>query len=126
VSDTTTIASPRPIERVVRMLEWRPAAGNSSLLGKATVRFAGGWIVAGIPIFRRADGTLSAGTPDAPLVGPDGQHLTDDAGKRRYGKIISFDGAEAGRRWNDMVLAAVTEDGITTAAPFGRLEGPSC
>jgi hypothetical protein len=107
-----------PCERIARMLEWRPATGNSSLLGKATIRFNGGWIVPGVPIFRRADGSLSAGTPDAPLVGPDGVQLVDNAGKRRYGKVISFDGSEARRRWNDVVIAAVTEGGIT-GAPEG-------
>jgi hypothetical protein len=112
---TTTIVAHRPAERIARMLEWRPSAGNSSLLGKATIRFAGGWIVSGIPIFRRADGSLSAGTHDAPLVGPDGVQLLDDAGKGRYGKVISFDGTEARRRWNDAVIAAVSEGGITSA-----------
>jgi hypothetical protein len=110
---SVTIAPPR--ERIARMLEWRPAAGTSSLLGKATIRFNGGWIVTGVPIFRRADGSLSAGTPDAPLVGPDGAQLVDDAGKRRYGKVISFDGSEARRRWNDAVVDAVIAAGITGA-----------
>jgi hypothetical protein len=35
-----TLAPPRPPERLARMLEWKPAAGNSTLLGKATIRFA--------------------------------------------------------------------------------------
>jgi hypothetical protein len=113
MSGTTqqVVVAPRG-ERMARMLEWRPAAGNSALVGKATIRFPGGWIVSGIPIFRRADGTLSAGTPDAPLVGPDGQQLVDDEGKKRYGRVISFDGAAARERWNDAVLAAVAEGGI--------------
>jgi hypothetical protein len=111
---SVTIATPR--ERIARMLEWRPAAGNSSLLGKATIRFNGGWIVAGVPIFRQADGSLSAGTPDAPLIGPNGAQLIDDAGKRRYGKVISFEGSEARRRWNDAVVDAVTAAGITGTA----------
>jgi hypothetical protein len=109
-----TIAPPR--ERIARMLEWRPAAGNSSLLGKATIRFNGGWIVTGVPIFRRADGSLSAGTPDAPLVGPDGVQLVDDAGKNRYARIISFETPESRRRWNDAVVDAVTAAGITGTA----------
>jgi hypothetical protein len=120
-----TIALSRPPERIARMLEWKPATGNSSLLGKATIRFSGGWIVSGVPIFVRADGSLSAGTPDSPLIGPNGQQLVDDAGKRRYGRIIAFDGPEARRRWNDAVLAAVIDGGIT-ASSAARIGAPAC
>jgi hypothetical protein len=104
--------SRRQTDRITRLLEWRPASGNSALVGKASIRFSGGWIVSNVPVFRRADGSLSAGPPDAPLVGADGQQLTDENGKKRYTKIISFETQDARARWNEAVLAAVAEAGI--------------
>jgi hypothetical protein len=68
-------------------------------------------------------------------VGPDGQQLVDEAGKRRYGKVVSFDGAEARSRGNDMVIATVADGGIAAGSaaprivPEARLrhdEAPSC
>jgi len=94
-----------------RLVEWKPLA-SGALLGKATIAFTGGWIVAGIPIFRRADGSLSAGGPDTPVVGSDGVQLRDGEGRRRYAKVISFETSEARERWNRAVLDALRVAGI--------------
>lgn len=97
---------------VCRLLEWKPISDNPSLVGRCTVCFSGGWIVSGIPIFRRGDGTLSAGTPSVPLLDPNGVQLRDETGKRRYSAIITFETREARSRWNDAILAALSEGGV--------------
>jgi hypothetical protein len=104
-------------ERVARVLNWQPVDGNPSLIGKATVTFAGGWTVPSIPIFKRADGSLSAGTPSYPVVGPDGVQQRDEAGKRQYTAALFFTDNQGRRRWSELVLAALADAGITGAAP---------
>jgi hypothetical protein len=105
-----------PGERIARLVEWKPSAGQSSaLIGKATICFAGGWTISGIPVFQSADGSLSVGTPDAPLVDRDGVQLRDENGKRRYGKIISFATPDARKRWQRLALGALAAAGITGA-----------
>jgi len=112
-------SAPRPVDdrhqlksSVARLVEWRPVENNPSLVGRATVRFAGGWTVSSIPIFRRADGSLSARVPSSPIIGPDGTHLRGDDGKKKYAAIISFEGKEAKARWDSAVLAALHDAGI--------------
>jgi hypothetical protein len=106
----------QPGERIARLVEWKPTTGQSgALIGKATICFAGGWTISGIPVFQGADG-LSVGTPDAPLVDRDGVQLRDENNKRRYGKIVSFSTAEARKRWQILVLAALAAGGISGAA----------
>jgi len=53
-------------ERICRLVQWAPFKNNPSLIGRATIAFAGGWIVVGIPIFRSKDG-LSVGVPAFPI-----------------------------------------------------------
>ncbi len=99
-------------EPVCRVLEWKPTEGNPTLAGRVSVCFQGGWIVSGIPIFRRRDGSLGAGSPSAPIVGPDGVQLTDDAGKRRYAQVITFESDAAIRRWDAAICAALIKGGV--------------
>jgi hypothetical protein len=104
---------PVPVsERPCRISEWRPFDGGGSLIGKATVQFRNGLVVAGVPVFRRGDGSLSVGTPDAPLVDADGQQLRDADGKRRYAKVISFATQDGRERWNRTILGALADAGI--------------
>lgn len=70
-----------------------------------------GWVVARIPIFRRADCSLSVGVPSAPEVDRDGVQQRDAAGKRKFWSMISFTG-NSRDRWNRMVLAALADAGI--------------
>jgi hypothetical protein len=117
-TETRSLQPHQPVarsERGCRVIDWKPF-DTGGLIGKATITFAGGWTVAGIPIFRRADGSLSAGTPDAPLVDASGNQLRDAEGKRRYSKIISFENAAARDRWNRAVLAALADAGIGGAS----------
>jgi hypothetical protein len=100
-------------EPVCRVLDWKPTQGNPTLAGRASVCFQGGWIVSGIPIFRRPDGALAAGSPTAPLVGSDGMQLTDNVGKRRYAQIISFESEAARRRWDAAICAALAKGGVS-------------
>jgi hypothetical protein len=108
----TQVASPRTGEHIARLVDWRPVADNPSLLGRATVVFSGGWGAPGIPVFRRADGSLSVGPPSYPIVGQDGVQQRDDAGKRQYTAALFFADAAARKRWNDLVLAALADAGI--------------
>jgi hypothetical protein len=105
----------QPSERIARLVEWKPTTGQSgALIGKATICFAGGWTISGIPVFQGADG-LSVGTPDAPLVDRDGVQLRDESNKRRYVKVVSFATSEARKRWQVLVLGALAAGGITGA-----------
>jgi hypothetical protein len=102
------IARPDP---VCRLVDWKPY-GKGALLGKATIAFASGVIICGIPVFRTNTGGLSAAGPDAPLVDSEGIQLRDADGKRQYGKVIKFQTPAARDRWSRMVLAALADAGI--------------
>jgi hypothetical protein len=104
--------SVRTEPRVCVLREWKPNTNPGSLAGKATVAFTGGWIVSNIPVFRRGDGSLSAGAPDMPLVGPDGAQRVGEDGKRRYTQVISFETPAARTRWNDAIVRALSDAGV--------------
>ena len=60
--------------RACRLVEWKPwSQPNNSLLGHCAVAFAGGWVVHAIPVFRRVDGSLSVGAPNAAQLDTDGR-----------------------------------------------------
>jgi hypothetical protein len=103
-------------DRVCRLVEWKPwSQPNPSLIGHCAVAFAGGWIVHAIPVFRRADGSLSAGAPNAAQLDGEGRIKQRD-GKRDYKAILTFETTEARDRWQSMVLGALAAGGITSAA----------
>lgn len=115
---SSTSAVSRPASSVrrptpCRLLEWKPVNDNVSLVGRCTVCFSGGWIVSGVPIFRRADGSLSPGTPSVPLLDANGLQLRDEHGKRAYAAIIKFESREARDRWDDAILTALRDGGVT-------------
>jgi hypothetical protein len=105
-----------PGERACRLVEWKPGPGNSALAGRASIAFSGGWVISSIAIFRGTDGSLSAGVPSAPIIGPDGAQLLDVDGKRRYAQVISFETKAARERWNRAILGALAAAGIAGAA----------
>lgn len=109
---TDALVERQPRSSICRIAEWRPIDGNPTLAGRCTVTFGGGWTIAGVPIFRRADGTLSAGVPSIPLLGADGTHLRDDSGKKRYLPIVTFESDEARTRWRDAIADALADAGI--------------
>jgi hypothetical protein len=99
------------------LTEWKPwPHPNNSLLGHATVAFAGGWVVSAIPAFRRADNSISVGVPNVPQLDAVGRVRLKPDGKRDYRPVISFQTPEARERWQRMVLAALAVGGITGAA----------
>lgn len=103
----------RQDERSCRLIEWKPwPFDNPSLLGHCAVAFAGGWTVHQIPVFRRADGSLSAGVPNAAQLDSEGRIKQRD-GKRQYTPVLSFETAEARERWQRLVLGALALGGIT-------------
>jgi hypothetical protein len=69
---------------------------DHNLIGHCVVAFGGGWVVHGIPVFRRADGSLSVGVPNA-------------------AQLLSFETTEARERWRRMVLGALAASGIVFA-----------
>jgi hypothetical protein len=96
-------------------VEWKPwSAPNNPLIGHCSIVFAGGWLVHSIPVFRRTDGTLSVGVPNAAQLDTDGRVKLRD-GKRQYTPVLSFESAEARERWQRMVLGALAVAGITGA-----------
>jgi hypothetical protein len=96
------------------LTEWKPISPpRGTLLGYASVRFAGGWIVSAIPIFNRDGGGLSAGVPRQPQIGADGKVRVGEDGKQQWKSIISFDSGDARRRWDQSVLGALAAGGIT-------------
>jgi hypothetical protein len=108
--------APHRAERSCRLVQWTPVDNNLSSIGRATIAFAGGWIVVGIPIFRRADGSLSAGVPSSAQLDAEG-HIKVRDGKRQYTPILIFESAEAKARWQRMALGALAEAGIGEATP---------
>jgi len=102
-------------ERACRLVDWKPwPVPNSSLIGHATVSFSG-WTVHRVPIFRRGDGSLSAGRPNAAEIDADGRIKTDANGKKQYWPVLTFETADARERWQRSVLAAIRQGGIDTA-----------
>ena len=94
-------------------MEWKPwSQSTSSLIGHCAVAFTGGWVVHGIPVFRRADGTLSVGVPNAAQLDAEGRIKQRD-GKRDYKSILTFETTEARERWQRLVLGALAAGGIT-------------
>ena len=66
----------------------------------------------GIPVFRRGDGSLSVGVPNAAQLDSEGRIKQRD-GKRDYKSILTFETTDARERWQRMVLAALADGGIT-------------
>jgi hypothetical protein len=89
---------------------------NDYLLGHATVAFASGIVIPGIPIFRRKDGVISCGEPNAPQITRDGTVRTID-GKRQYTPVISFTDNHAKERWRNAVLQALEGGGAPRVSP---------
>jgi hypothetical protein len=117
MSASTSIAPHRP-ERPCRLVEWKPwPFENAFLIGHCSVAFAGGWQVHRIPVFRKADGSISVGTPEAADLDRDGRIKLKPDGKKSYGKIITFETGEAKARWDRMVLGALAEAGVASPEP---------
>jgi hypothetical protein len=103
-------------DRACRLIECKPwPFDNPSLIGHCTVAFSGGWVVHAIPVFRRADGSLSVGVPNAAQLDAEGRIKQRD-GKRDYKSILTFETTEARERWQRLVLGALAAAGITGAA----------
>lgn len=112
-ADTTAVIQAPRTERICRLIEWKPwPLPNPSLIGHASVSFSGGWVVHRAPVFRRGDGSLSVGTPNAPELDGDGRIKMRD-GKRQYWPVITFENNEARDRWQRSILAALVAAGIT-------------
>jgi hypothetical protein len=102
-------------DRTCRLVQWAPwSQPNPSLIGHCAVAFAGGWVVNSIPVFRRADGSLSIGVPNAAQLDGDGRIKQRD-GKRDYKSILTFQTVEGRERWQRLVLGALADGGITGA-----------
>lgn len=92
------------------LVEWRPRPTSGPLAGHATVDF-GGWVINRIAIFRRADGSLSVGSPSGAEIDSDGRQRERD-GKRQFWQVVTFGSAEAKARWERAVLGALSAAGI--------------
>ena len=105
-------------DRACHLAQWTPwPFDNPSLIGHCAIAFTGGWVVHAIPVFRRADGSLGVGVPNAAQLDADGRVKQRD-GKRDYKPILSFETSEARDRWQRLVLGALAAAGFTdTAAP---------
>jgi len=118
-----SVAVPQRTERACRLMQWTPVDNNPSLIGRATIAFAGGWVVAGIPIFRRADGSISPGVPSTAQLDAEGRIKVRD-GKRQYASILTFETVEAKARWQRMVLGALIDAGIAPGLPALTEDAP--
>jgi hypothetical protein len=97
-----------------RLIEWKPwPRPNTLLLGHATVDF-GGWIISKIPVFRRGDGTLSAGSPSGADVDGDGQQRRETDGKPKWWTVITFATPDDRKRWSCVVLGALDDARISS------------
>jgi hypothetical protein len=114
----STSIAPRRIESSCRLIEWKPwPFENPSLIGHCSVAFAGGWQVHRIPVFRKGDGSISVGAPDAAEVDGDGRIKLKLDGKKSYWKVITFETNEAKARWSRMILGALAEAGVGAPQP---------
>lgn len=104
------VALPARSVPIATLRSWTPwtATQNAHLLGV----FSGGGCVRDIPIFRRNDGSLSAGVPNIPKLDREGRVRLKADGKRDYVSVISFTTNIARARWNELVLAALRDGGI--------------
>jgi hypothetical protein len=117
-SDSRQSIATRRSESSCRLIEWKPwPFENPSLMGHCSVAFAGGWQVHGIPVFKKADGSISIGTPEAADLDRDGRIKLKPDGKKSYHRIITFETGEAKARWNRMVLGALAEAGVAAPQP---------
>jgi hypothetical protein len=119
---TTDLPARQPVrsERACRLVAWKPwPFPNNSLIGHCAVAFAGGWVVHDIPVFRRADDTLSVGVPNTAQLDGEGRIKLKD-GKRQYTSVLSFETAEGRARWKRLVLGALAAGGITGAPETSR------
>ena len=102
-----------------RLTDWKPwPMPNPSLLGHATVAFNSGWVINSIPIFKRADGSFSAGSPSIPVLDRDGRHKIGADGKKQYTQVMGYEGA--GRElWSRTIVGALLAAGIDPSAGAG-------
>ena len=99
------------ISSAARLVEYRPwHEPNDYLIGHCTVAFASGIVIPNIPVFRKKDGAISCGEPNAPQITRDGTVRTID-GKRQYAPCIQFVDNHAKDRWRNAVLQALKEGG---------------
>jgi hypothetical protein len=102
-------AIPRQPGAGARLVTFEPwPHPNPSLVGHATVDFSG-WVVSRIPIFRRSNGSLSAGVPSCPQVDTDGRVRVDAEGKRQYAAVITFTSRDGKARYEKIVLGALAD-----------------
>ena len=113
MSAPSTSIAPLRAERTCRLVQWTPwPFPNPALIGHCSIAFAGGWQVHRIPVFRKGDGTISCGAPEAADLDRDGRIKLKPDGKKLYGKVITFETGEAKARWDRMVLGALAEAGV--------------
>jgi hypothetical protein len=125
MSDITIASPPRPAP-LCRVVEWKPwPFDNPSLIGHVDAVFSGGWRINAIPVFKRADGSLSVGVPSIPVLDSDGRVRLKPDGKKQYTALIGFEAPGAKRRWEDAILGALAAAGIT-AAPGWSVERDPC
>ena len=123
---SSTVAPVRPVAQC-RVAEWKPwPLLNAWLIGHVAVVFSGGWRINAIPVFRRSDGGLGVGVPSIPTLDADGRVRLKEDGKRDYRAVIGFEAAGAKRRWEDAIVGALADAGITAASAAARIEAPSC
>jgi hypothetical protein len=103
-------ARPPPVATLVNRAPWTQP--NAHLLGYVEVVFFGGWNVRDIPIFKRSDGTLSAGMPSPRKLDRDGRIRLKADGKREHSAIISFTTDAARERWNSAIICVLADAGI--------------
>jgi hypothetical protein len=105
-----------PGHRPCRLLEWKPwSAPDNALLGHATVSFSG-WVVHKIPVFAKKGGGLSVSGPSAPDIDAQGRVKLGDDGKRRYWKVLTFEGNDARERFERAVIGALAAARIDVEA----------
>ena len=120
-----TSIAPLRAERTCRLVTWTPwPFENPSLIGHCAVSFTGGWRVHEIPVFRRADGSLSVGVPNLAQIDREGRIKLLPNGKRDYRAALSFETNEAKARWSRMVLGALIDAGIAPGLPALTEDAP--
>ena len=99
--------SPASPDRPRMRLEGFKALRKGSLLGFASIRLPNGLTVADCPIFMSHE-KCWASLPSKPVLDREGRHV-EQAGKKRYASILSWDDRATADRWSAAVVDLVRE-----------------
>jgi DNA-binding cell septation regulator SpoVG len=89
----------------ITISDWKPLR-KGALRGFCTATLPSGMVIYEISVLV-SNGKPWCSPPSKPMIDRDGRAMLDDAGKRRYSKIIEFTTKDTRDRFSDAVIAAL-------------------